>query len=425
MTATTKLALELLANAAANQTLANTTFAQLNQLVQPAVVDKDLATPPGSPANEALYIVAGSPTGAWSGKAGQLAYWLTSTNAWQFIVPREGFLVHVNDENDYYKYDGSAWAVFNPGAALTNPMTTLGDMIVGGASGVPTRLAAGTEGQVQTILGGAPAWADPAGVANQSGNNLLINGDFALNQRGFAGGARTAGVYGHDRWGAYNGGANWSVSAGVVTLTSGIMCQVIESPGLAGSQITVSVEDPSGTIAVTIGNGTGSDSATGNITTGSGRRSVTLTVPAGVTGDLKVRLAATSVTFKRVKAELGATASAWVQPDRALEIQRCSRYCYLLGNTPSFAYVGLAASTTIAYIFIPAFMRALPSAVGVTGAANASAATLAGTVTNIYRLGEGIVRLTVTVASGLVAGNASGLGVTTNAHLDAEIVCTD
>lgn len=113
MTATTKLALELLANAAANQTLANTTFAQLNQLVQAGVVDKDLATPPGSPANEALYIVAGSPTGAWSGKAGQLAYWLTSTGAWQFIVPREGFLVHVNDENDFYKYDGAAWSAFS------------------------------------------------------------------------------------------------------------------------------------------------------------------------------------------------------------------------------------------------------------------------------------------------------------------------
>ena len=163
MTTTAKLALELLAAAAANQTLANTTFAQLNQLVQAGAVDKDLATPPGSPANEALYIVAGSPTGAWSGKAGQLAYWLTSTNAWQFIVPREGFLVHVNDEDDYYKYDGAAWAVFSPGGGLTNPMTTLGDIIRGGASGVPQRLAVGADGQVLTVVSGEPEWADPAG----------------------------------------------------------------------------------------------------------------------------------------------------------------------------------------------------------------------------------------------------------------------
>ncbi|HZX51476.1 MAG TPA: DUF2793 domain-containing protein [Pseudomonas sp.] len=117
MTATTKLALELLANAAANQTLANTTFAQLNQLVMPGVVDKDLAAPPGSPADEALYIVASGNWGTASDKTGQLAYWLTTTNAWQFVVPRAGFAVRVLDEPDAngaaktYVYTGSAWVV--------------------------------------------------------------------------------------------------------------------------------------------------------------------------------------------------------------------------------------------------------------------------------------------------------------------------
>lgn len=117
MTATTKLALELLASAAANQTLANTTFAQLNQLVMPAVVDKDLSTPPGSPANEALYIVASGDWGTGSSKAGQLAYWLTSTNAWQFIVPSAGWRVSMLDELDangipkVYGYSGSAWGL--------------------------------------------------------------------------------------------------------------------------------------------------------------------------------------------------------------------------------------------------------------------------------------------------------------------------
>lgn len=112
MTATTKLALELLANQPANQTLANATFAQLNQLVMPAVVDKDLTAPPGSPANEALYIPALGATGLWSGRDGQLAYWLDGTGVWQFILPREGFLVHVNDEDVYYKYTGAAWQIF-------------------------------------------------------------------------------------------------------------------------------------------------------------------------------------------------------------------------------------------------------------------------------------------------------------------------
>lgn len=112
MTSTVKLNLDLLANGAANQTLANATFAQLNQLVQSGAVDKDLTSAPGSPANEALYIVGTGATGTWSGKDKQLAYWLTSTGTWQYVIPLEGFLVHVNDEDKFYKYTGSAWEIF-------------------------------------------------------------------------------------------------------------------------------------------------------------------------------------------------------------------------------------------------------------------------------------------------------------------------
>lgn len=44
--------------------------------------------------------------------------------------------------------------------ALTNPMTTGGDIIYGGASGAPTRLANGSNGQILTSSGGtsAPTW---------------------------------------------------------------------------------------------------------------------------------------------------------------------------------------------------------------------------------------------------------------------------
>lgn len=125
MTTSAKLGLELLQNNAANQTLANTTFAIIDQLCQAGVVDKDLATPPGSPANGALYIVASSPTGAWAGKAGQLAFWLTTVGAWTFIAPREGFLVHVNDEDTFYKYDGTAWGVFSGGGGGSGTVTSV------------------------------------------------------------------------------------------------------------------------------------------------------------------------------------------------------------------------------------------------------------------------------------------------------------
>lgn len=50
------------------------------------------------------------------------------------------------------------WA--NSAAGFSNPMTTTGDVITGGASGAAGRLAVGTTGQVLTVVSGAPAWAD-------------------------------------------------------------------------------------------------------------------------------------------------------------------------------------------------------------------------------------------------------------------------
>lgn len=43
---------------------------------------------------------------------------------------------------------------------MTNPMTTAGDVIYGGAAGAPTRRAIGSTGQVLTVVSGNPAWAD-------------------------------------------------------------------------------------------------------------------------------------------------------------------------------------------------------------------------------------------------------------------------
>lgn len=42
---------------------------------------------------------------------------------------------------------------------MTNPMTAAGDMIRGGTSGAPERVAAGTNGYVWTMVAGVPGWA--------------------------------------------------------------------------------------------------------------------------------------------------------------------------------------------------------------------------------------------------------------------------
>ncbi|HLH80806.1 MAG TPA: hypothetical protein VKV29_11070 [Chthonomonas sp.] len=44
--------------------------------------------------------------------------------------------------------------------AMTNPMTTAGDLIVGGTGGTPQRLPVGSNGQVLEVVNGVPAWAN-------------------------------------------------------------------------------------------------------------------------------------------------------------------------------------------------------------------------------------------------------------------------
>ncbi|WP_395504705.1 DUF2793 domain-containing protein [Ectopseudomonas hydrolytica] len=116
---TAKLLLTETSNGQANYLNVNAALGALDQLVHQRVVDKDLSTPPSSPVNGASYIIASSPTGAWSGKAGQIAYWLTAVGAWSFLAPgaNDRWSVWVSDESLDYRWNGSAWIVQSNGSA--------------------------------------------------------------------------------------------------------------------------------------------------------------------------------------------------------------------------------------------------------------------------------------------------------------------
>ena len=136
----------------------------LDTLIQCNVISMALATPPGSPADGATYIVAASPTGAWAGKATNLARWSAVLGAWEFFSPKEGWKAYCLADDLDHKFDGTAWAV--AGGGMTNPMTTAGDLITGGASGVQGRLGVGSSGQVLKVVGGVPVWAAEGGGAS-------------------------------------------------------------------------------------------------------------------------------------------------------------------------------------------------------------------------------------------------------------------
>jgi hypothetical protein len=128
----------------------------IDVLLQAAVISKTLAAPPGSPANGDRYIIAASPTGAWSGHAGNIAVWTTDNPAsgglWEFYTPKFGWTVPNLADGFVYVYSGSAWTVGAGGSS-----TLAGDTDV--------LLTSPTNGQVLAYDTGSSKWKNVAALA--------------------------------------------------------------------------------------------------------------------------------------------------------------------------------------------------------------------------------------------------------------------
>ncbi len=84
----------------------NAALSKIDAILNTGAKSRSIATPPGSPAAGDVYIVASSPTGAWSGQGGNITYY---DQTWKFIAPREGMTLWINDEDVLYVYDGANW----------------------------------------------------------------------------------------------------------------------------------------------------------------------------------------------------------------------------------------------------------------------------------------------------------------------------
>jgi hypothetical protein len=69
-----------------------------------------------------------------------------------FVDSADGLLKLIDDTGTVTAID----------SGFANPMTTSGDVIYGGASGAPTRLAKSTDGKVLTLASGIPSWVTPS-----------------------------------------------------------------------------------------------------------------------------------------------------------------------------------------------------------------------------------------------------------------------
>lgn len=117
MADTARLKLPLIAAAQAQKHVThNEALVALDTLVQIAVLDKDLAAPPGTPSEGDCYIVAASPTGAWTGWAGRIARY--QDGQWRSFLPGPGWLAWVADETQLYVRGASAWSPVSAGLGL-------------------------------------------------------------------------------------------------------------------------------------------------------------------------------------------------------------------------------------------------------------------------------------------------------------------
>jgi len=412
MTDTPRLSLPLLAAGQAQKHVThNDALIRLDALIHLVVDSRTQTAPPASPTELSAYIVPPGGTGVFAGRTNQLA--LFEDGGWTFLTPRTGWQAWIADEAEHNLWTGTEWRRASPLSGLgaerwginatadeSNRLAVSSEASLLNHAGAGHRLklnkaAAGETASVlfQTnwsgraefgLAGGddfrvkvspdGSVWHDALAIDRATGGlalpgspwaagqNLLINGDMQVNQRGFAGGALAAGSYGFDRWKAATGGANLSLSGFAVTLNSGGIVQVVE-PALwglqsfAGLPLTLSVEGLSGgDLSVVIG------SRSGTITAGTGRRSLTLTPAPGDTGALTVRLSPSTgaVSFARIKLEQGAIATAWGGRPLAIEQMLCRRYHWRLDGRILIDAYQAAASGSRQSIGLPVPMRTTP-----------------------------------------------------------------
>ena len=162
----------------------NEALIALDALVQLSVLDRHVAAAPAAPSEGDRYIVAPAPTGAWSGKPGQIAAW--QDGAWTFYEPVKGWLAWVEDEQRLFAFDGTTWV--DAVALGANPVPMVG---VNAAADATNRLSV----KSPAVL------FDNQGASHQVKINKATAGDTAslLFQTGYSGRAEF-GLTGDDDW---------------------------------------------------------------------------------------------------------------------------------------------------------------------------------------------------------------------------------
>jgi hypothetical protein len=190
--------------------------------------------------------------------------------------------------------------------------------------------------------------------------NAIINGNFAINQRGVSGTVTlSAGAYGHDRWKAGASGCTYTfaTSDNVTTLTisAGSLIQVIEGANLLTDTYSLSW---TGTAQGKIGAGSYGNSG----------------ITGSVTGGTNLNIEFDTGTVSLVQFERGSVATPFEFRSIGQELALCQRYyCRITAGPQTNSPFGVGfidtATTAVVGTFFPVEMRTEPTALEQSGTA--------------------------------------------------------
>lgn len=130
MTTSPVLGLPYIAASQSQPEVTHNAALNLLQSLTYGVKDKDLAAPPGSPAEGDTYIVGAAATGAWTGRTNSIAGFFGGS--WFFLPDRDdtgtiiamgpnqaGMRTYVKDEQFLYIWNGSGWSSTGVGPLIS------------------------------------------------------------------------------------------------------------------------------------------------------------------------------------------------------------------------------------------------------------------------------------------------------------------
>jgi hypothetical protein len=216
------------------------------------------------------------------------------------------------------------------GAPTWAPLGSVGTAISNGTSNVNI---ASSNGAVTVATNGTTALTidtsqnvtatGTVAMASSFKRNILINGNFLINQRAYVSGTATAsGTYMHDRWKSTTTNSNYTFTQGTpdttITIAAGTIAQIVEDKNVVGGIYTLSWTGTA-TARIAINGGTTSGSyAASPITTSSATAGQTITVEFS-TG-----------TLGKVQFEPGTIATPYERQIYSDQLIQCQRYYQLI-----------------------------------------------------------------------------------------------